>query len=72
MFTQNPQTAGIAALTGTYVFDLRTCNRTLSFNRFFWNMIRAEHRQAFWGLTMFAPIDEVRGLIFARPEEALR
>ena len=48
MFTQNPQTAGIEALTGTYVFDLRTCNRTLAFNRFFWSMIRPEYRQAFW------------------------
>jgi len=48
MFTQNPQTVGIAELTGTYVFDLRTCNRTLAFNRFFWNMIRPEAREAFW------------------------
>lgn len=47
MFTQNPQTVGIDELTGTYVFDLRTCNRTLAFNRFFWNMIRPEFRQAF-------------------------
>jgi len=47
MFTQNPQTAGIENLPGTYVFDLRTCNRTLNFNRFFWNMIRPEYRQAF-------------------------
>lgn len=48
MFTQNPQTVGIAELTGTYVFDLRTCNHTLAFNRFFWNMIRPEAREAFW------------------------
>lgn len=47
MFTQNPQTVGIEELTGTYVFDLRTCNRTLAFNRFFWNMIRPKYRQAF-------------------------
>lgn len=47
MFTQNPQTAGIEQLTGTYVFDLRICNRTLPFNRFFWNMIRSDHREKF-------------------------
>ena len=47
MFTQNPQTAGIDELGGTYVFDLRTCNRALAFNRFFWNMIRADFREAF-------------------------
>lgn len=47
MFTQNPQTIGIKELRGTYVFDLRTCNRTLTFNRFFWNMIRPEYREAF-------------------------
>jgi len=46
MFTQNPQTLGMPE--GTYVFDLRTCNRRLAFNRFFWNMIRPEARQAFW------------------------
>lgn len=44
----NPQTAGLEELEGTYVFDLRTSNRTLAFNRFFRNMIRAEHREAFW------------------------
>jgi hypothetical protein len=47
MFTQNPQTAGIEALGGTYLFDLRRSNRTLAFNRFFWNMIHPQHRQAF-------------------------
>ena len=40
----NPQTVGMEALGGTYVFDLRTSNRTLALNRFFWNMIRAESR----------------------------
>jgi hypothetical protein len=47
MFTQNPQTAGLEELSGTYVFDLRTANRTLAFNRFFWNMIRLDYREAF-------------------------
>ncbi len=47
MFTQNPQTAGVEALGGTYLFDLRACNRALEFNRFFWHMIRPEHRAAF-------------------------
>jgi len=44
----NPQIAGIEELTGTYVFDLRVCNRTLNLNRFFWNMIQAASREAFW------------------------
>jgi protocatechuate 4,5-dioxygenase alpha chain len=44
----NPELDGIEALAGTYPFDLRTCNRTLRFNRFFWSMIRVEHREAFW------------------------
>ena len=48
MRTQNPQTVGLEDLTGTYVFDLRVCNRTLNLNRFFWNMIRAASREAFW------------------------
>ncbi len=48
MRTQNPQTAGLDTLGGTYVFDLRTCNRTLNFNRFFWNFIREDSREAFW------------------------
>lgn len=48
MKTLNPQIAGLEELEGTYVFDLRTSNRTLAFNRFFWNMIREEYRQAFW------------------------
>lgn len=43
----NPQTEGIEGLGGTYVFDLRTSNRTLKLNRFFWNMIRAESRAAY-------------------------
>ncbi len=48
MKTQNPQLAGIEALEGTYVFDLRTSNRTLAFNRFFWEMINLPAREAFW------------------------
>ncbi len=47
MKTLNPEIAGIEALTGTYVFDLRVCHRTLAFNRFFWNMIRADARARF-------------------------
>lgn len=43
----NPQLDGIGEIGGTYPFDLRICNRTLAFNRFFWNMIRAEGRAAF-------------------------
>lgn len=48
MKTQNPQTVGLDTLEGTYVFDLRTCNRTLNFNRYFWNFIREDSREAFW------------------------
>ena len=71
MFTQNPQTAGIEALTGTYVFDLRTCNRTLAFNRFFWSMIRPEYRQAFWddeeaAMSAAGLKDEEKALVRAR------
>jgi protocatechuate 4,5-dioxygenase alpha chain len=43
----NPQIEGIEALGGTYVFDLRVSNRRLALNRFFWNMIRAEAREAY-------------------------
>ncbi|WP_354288789.1 hypothetical protein [Sphingomonas sp. UYEF23] len=43
----NPQLDGIEMIAGTYPFDLRTCNRTLAFNRFFWDMIHAEARAAF-------------------------
>ena len=40
----NPQIKGMEKIAGTYVFDLRTSNRRLALNRFFWNMIRAESR----------------------------
>lgn len=43
----NPQIQGIDELGGTYVFDIRTSNRTLKLNRFFWNLIRAESRCAY-------------------------
>lgn len=43
----NPQTVGIDALGGTYVFDLRTSNATLKINRFFWNLRRADAREAY-------------------------
>ena len=48
MTVSNPQINGLETLHGTYLFDLRTCHRTLKFNRFFWNMIRQEAREAFW------------------------
>ena len=71
MFTQNPQTVGIEELTGTYVFDLRTCNRTLAFNRFFWNLIRPKYRQAFLddeeaAMTVASLSDEEKALVRAR------
>ena len=43
----NPQIKGIAELGGTYVFDIRTSQRTLRLNRFFWNMTRAGSREAY-------------------------
>lgn len=35
----NPQLQGVEDLPGTYPFDVRTSNRALKINRFFWNMI---------------------------------
>jgi aromatic-ring opening dioxygenase LigAB LigA subunit len=43
----NPQLEGLEQLAGTYVFDLRTSNRRLKLNRFFWNMINADYRTAY-------------------------
>ena len=43
----NPQLQGIEKLEGTYIFDLRTSNRTLKLNRFLWNMIQAGWRAQF-------------------------
>lgn len=43
----NPQLAGVEAITGTYVFDLRVSNRALKLNRFLWNMIGKPWRERF-------------------------
>lgn len=43
----NPQLKGIEDIEGTYAFDIRTSNKTLKLNRFFWNMIRAEWRDRY-------------------------
>lgn len=43
----NPQLTGLESLDGTYVFDVRTSNRVLRLNRFFWEMIRADRREAY-------------------------
>lgn len=43
----NPQLDGIEQVEGTYIFDLRTSNRTLGLNRFFWNMIRSDARERY-------------------------
>jgi hypothetical protein len=40
----NPQIQDVADLEGTYLFDVRTSNRTLKLNRFFWSMIGADAR----------------------------
>lgn len=41
----NPQLQGIAAIPGTYPFDLRTSVRALRINRFFWGLARPEQRR---------------------------
>lgn len=43
----NPQLTGIEALTGTYPFDIRQSIKTLSLNRFFWQM-RMPHARDLW------------------------
>ncbi|MDM0078128.1 protocatechuate 3,4-dioxygenase [Variovorax sp. J2P1-59] len=43
----NPQLAGIEALSGTYVFDLRASHRAIRLNRFFWNLTHATARARF-------------------------
>ena len=43
----NPQLAGVEDIPGTYIFDLRTSNRTLKLNRFFWQMIGKAWRDRF-------------------------
>lgn len=43
----NPQLKGIENIEGTYAFDIRTSNRTLNANRFFWNMIKADWRERY-------------------------
>ncbi|MBC7202056.1 MAG: protocatechuate 3,4-dioxygenase [Pusillimonas sp.] len=43
----NPQLKGIERIEGTYAFDIRTCNRRLNINRFFWNMIKAQWRERY-------------------------
>ncbi|HCN73789.1 MAG TPA: protocatechuate 3,4-dioxygenase [Pusillimonas sp.] len=43
----NPQLKGLENIEGTYAFDIRTCNRRLNINRFFWNMIQAKWRERY-------------------------
>tara|TARA_R110000851_G_scaffold333533_1_gene515291 strand:+ start:128604 stop:128963 length:360 start_codon:yes stop_codon:yes gene_type:complete len=43
----NPQLKGLENIEGTYAFDIRTCNRRLNINRFFWNMIQAQWRERY-------------------------
>lgn len=43
----NPQLAGLEDISGTYIFDIRTSNRNLAINRFFWQMIHSEAREAY-------------------------
>lgn len=43
----NPQIEGLESLEGTYLFDLRTSNRALKLNRFFWEMIRVDRRDSY-------------------------
>jgi len=43
----NPQLIGAENVTGTYIFDIRTSNRTLKLNRFFWKLIAQDWRERF-------------------------
>lgn len=43
----NPQLEGLN-LPGTYIFDVRVCNKRLHINRFFWKMIHADWRERFY------------------------
>ena len=43
----NRQLQGIENIAGTYPFDLRMSVRALRINRFFWELRKAESRQAF-------------------------
>jgi hypothetical protein len=43
----NPQLQGVDEIEGTYVFDVTRSVERFAINRFFWNMIRPEHRQQF-------------------------
>lgn len=43
----NPQLKGMEDLAGTYVFDIRTSNKALKLNRFFWNMIGSAWRERY-------------------------
>lgn len=43
----NPQLEGVDQLAGTYPFELRTAQRALAINRFFWKLARLENREHF-------------------------
>ncbi|MFT4020577.1 MAG: protocatechuate 3,4-dioxygenase [Acinetobacter sp.] len=43
----NPQLKGVESIAGTYIFDIRISNKRLNINRFFWNMIQQQWRDAF-------------------------
>lgn len=66
----NPQVQGMEQIGGTYVFDLRTSNRALRINRFFWHMIRAPWRVVLQDAEMLMQeaelTDQEKALIRAR------
>ena len=43
----NPQLLGAENVEGTYIFDVRTSNKRLKLNRFFWHMITKDWRVRF-------------------------
>jgi hypothetical protein len=43
----NPQLAGLATISGTYVFDIRSSVKALRINRFLWQLRSPEHRENF-------------------------
>ncbi len=43
----NPQLEGIAAIAGTYPFDVARSVERFRINRFFWSMATPVHREAF-------------------------
>jgi len=63
----NRQLQGLEDLEGTYPFDLRLSVQALRINRFFWELRRAENRQAF----MDNALQAMQGAKLSEHEQAL-